>query len=100
MSISVIRNAVQSSANGDEDQMRPLPLAVDKPHYLSLQLGPDGKYKKKTVSTKLHVKSAEYLSSPEDSWFRQFKRNLVLCGVNKYVDLLCRYLYQNMKIST
>lgn len=59
MSISVIRNPVQSSANRDEDQMRPMPLAADKPHYLSLQLGPDGKYKNKTLSNKFHVKSAE-----------------------------------------
>lgn len=29
----------------------------------------------------------------EDSWLRQFKRNSVLCAINKYVNLLCRCLY-------
>lgn len=59
MSPSVIRNPVQSSANRDEDQMRPTPLGADKSHFLSLQLGPDGKYKNKTLSDTFHVKSAE-----------------------------------------
>jgi hypothetical protein len=59
ISTSVFKNPVQSSANGDEDQRRPTPPAAGKPHHPALQLGPDGKYKNKTLNDRLHVKSAE-----------------------------------------